>query len=91
MRTSSDSKRLSIRRRKTSDLFIVHNIPSSYYGLMNSKETEIARLAVSDEYADFIIEQSKGDRPICNGDMLIEAMEDGYLFDEFLASIGYTS
>ena len=25
-----------------------------------------------------------GERVICNGDTLIEAMEDGYLFDEFV-------
>lgn len=56
---------------------------------MNSKELEIERLADSDEYAEYVMEQSKGDRPICNGDMLLEAMEDGYLFDEFLISIGF--
>jgi hypothetical protein len=42
----------------------------------------------SDAYANFIMDHPD-DRPICNGDMLLEAMEDGYLFDEFLASIGY--
>lgn len=39
-------------------------------------------LGESDEYAEFIM--ANGDRLICNGDMLLEAMEDGYLFDEFL-------
>lgn len=39
-------------------------------------------LGESDEYAEFIM--ANGDRLICNGDMLTEAMEDGYLFDEFL-------
>ena len=39
-------------------------------------------LGYSDEYANYIM--AKGDRPLCNGDMLTEAMEDGYLFDEFL-------
>lgn len=33
------------------------------------------------EYADYIMYH--GDRMIGNGDMLIEAQEDGYLFEEF--------
>ena len=41
-------------------------------------------LMYSDAYADFIMEHSKGDRVICNGSSLLEAMEAGYLFDEFL-------
>ena len=37
------------------------------------------------EYADYIIEHcGGGDRLICNGDMLIDAMEDGYLAVEFV-------
>lgn len=44
-------------------------------------------LEYSDEYAEYIIEHSKGDRVICNGDALLNAMEDGYLFDEFLNSL----
>ena len=43
---------------------------------------EIDSLGESDEYAEFIM--ANGDRLICNGNMLLEAMEDGYLFDEFL-------
>lgn len=79
---------MCIRRRKTSDLFVVHNIHSSYYGNMNSNEYTLDELHQSDAYANFIMDHPD-DRPICNGDMLLEAMEDGYLFDEFLASIGY--
>lgn len=45
-------------------------------------------LQYSDMYAEYIMENSKGDRAICNGDMLIEAMEEGYLWEEFLESIG---
>lgn len=45
-------------------------------------------LMFSDEYAEFIMHNFDGTRVICNGDTLIEAMEDGYLFDEFLASKG---
>lgn len=36
-----------------------------------------------DLYADYIMEHAPGDRIIANGDMLIEAMEDGYLFEDF--------
>lgn len=43
---------------------------------------EVDALGDSDEYAEFIMKN--GERLICNGDMLLSAMEDGYLFDEFL-------
>ena len=36
-----------------------------------------------DEYMEFIMENCHGERAICNGDMLIEAAEEGYLYDEF--------
>ena len=49
--------------------------------------TEIDELQYSDSYAAYIMEHAKGDRVICNGDTLLSAQEDGYLFDEFLASI----
>lgn len=55
---------------------------------MNSNKYTLDELHQSDTYANFIMDHPD-DRPICNGDMLLEAMEDGYLFDEFLASIGY--
>ena len=42
----------------------------------------------SQEYAEFIMNNCGGDRMICNGDMLIEAQEDGYMFDEFIQSLG---
>ena len=38
----------------------------------------------SDAYAEFIMDNCGGDRIICNGDTLVCAMEDGYLFDEFV-------
>jgi len=41
------------------------------------------------EYQEYIMKHSAGDRIICNGDMLIEACEDGYLFEEFIDSIVY--
>ena len=49
----------------------------------------IDELTYSQEYADFIMENSKGDRVICNGDLLLDAMEDGYLFDDILKTVGY--
>jgi hypothetical protein len=36
-----------------------------------------------DEYSDYIMENCHGDRVICNGDTLIEAIEDGYLYESF--------
>jgi len=35
------------------------------------------------EYSDYIMANCGGDRLICNGDMLIDAIEDGYLYDDF--------
>jgi hypothetical protein len=40
-----------------------------------------------DEYQQYIMDNCAGDRLICNGDMLIEAVEDGYLEEEFIASL----
>lgn len=42
-------------------------------------------LSYSADYAEYIMRNCGNDRLICNGDMLLEAMEDGYLWDEFLA------
>lgn len=39
------------------------------------------------EYAEFIMENCHGERPIGNGDMLIEAMEEGYLYEAFQESM----
>lgn len=38
---------------------------------------------LDDEYAEYIIEHSRGDRLICNGDTLVDAMEDFYLAASF--------
>ena len=38
-------------------------------------------------YAEYIMDNRSGDRLICNGDALIGAMEDGYLYDDFIASL----
>jgi hypothetical protein len=36
-----------------------------------------------DEYAEYVMTHCHGDRIICNGDTLISAMEDGYLYEDF--------
>ena len=40
----------------------------------------------STEYADYIMQHCYDQRNICNGSALLQAMEDGFLFEEFLAS-----
>jgi len=46
-------------------------------------------LAYSDEYAEYVMQNGDPeDFVICNGNGLLEAMETGYLFKEFLASRG---
>jgi hypothetical protein len=52
--------------------------------------SEMEELQWSDEYSEYIMANSPGDRMIGNGDMLIETIEDGYLFDDFCASKGFT-
>lgn len=47
---------------------------------------DLFELQGSAEYSSYII--AHGDRPVGNGDMLLELMEEGYMFEEFLASIG---
>lgn len=48
----------------------------------------ISELQYSDEYAEFIMRNCDGTRVICNGDTLLDAMEDGYLFEDFLREKG---
>ena len=47
-------------------------------------ESDLDDLMYSPEYAEFIMERAGGDRLICNGDTLTQAMEDGYKFEEFI-------
>ena len=56
--------------------------------MMSLDEQSIDDLSMSSEYADYIMENCGGERIICNGDTLTQAMEEGYLWDEFLESIG---
>lgn len=53
-------------------------------------DSESDQLWESEGYVDYIMANSPGDRVICNGDTLLDAMEDYYLFDEYLASLGLT-
>jgi hypothetical protein len=56
--------------------------------LCNATASQLCDLVISSEYAEYIMTNSTGERLICNGDTLLAAQEDGYLFDEFLLSIG---
>lgn len=55
------------------------------------KETDFDRAfdrgELNDQYAEFIMNNAGGDRIICNGDTLISAMEDGYLYWTFKDSL----
>lgn len=51
-------------------------------------EDQIDELRYSEAYTEFIMNHAAGDRVICNGDTLLEAQEDGYLFEEFLKTLG---
>lgn len=44
---------------------------------------EVEDMQFSDEYAEYIMNHCGGDRIVCNGDTLLRAMEDSYLFDDF--------
>lgn len=50
---------------------------------MSFTDTELDELMYSPEYAEYIM--AHGDRPCCDGDMLTSLMEEGYLWDEFVA------
>lgn len=53
-------------------------------------QNEAEDLSYSEEYAEYVMEHSAGDRIIGNGDALLAAMEDCYLWDDFLDSMGLT-
>lgn len=56
--------------------------------LRQATDEELDDLSCSSEYAEYIMENCHGDRLICNGDTLIRAQEDYYLWDDFLESMG---
>ena len=39
------------------------------------------------EYSQYIMNNCKGERLICNGDMLVDAIESQYLYNEFIESM----
>ena len=49
-------------------------------------DEQLFDLQGSSEYADYIMENAKGDA-VANGDMLLDLMENGVLFDEFILSV----
>ena len=51
---------------------------------------QVSELLESDAYPEYIMKHCAGDRLIGNGEMLIDAQESQYLFEEFLASLGLT-
>ena len=51
------------------------------YDKAQKEMTSMENLMYSDEYAEYVMKN--GDRLCCNGDMLLELMEEGYLFEEF--------
>ena len=50
--------------------------------------SELDELSYSSEYAEYIMDNAAGQRIICNGDTLIQAQEDFFLWEEFLDSRG---
>ena len=50
--------------------------------------SELDELAYSSEYAEYIMDNAAGERIICNGDTLIQAQEDFFLWENFLESRG---
>jgi len=53
------------------------------------EEFELAfdNLELDTDYAEYIMDNCHGERIIGNGDMLIEAMEDFYLYEAFRDSV----
>ena len=50
-------------------------------------ESDLDDLQFSPEYAEYIMDNAGSDRIVCNGDSLLQLQEDGYLFEEFLATL----
>lgn len=52
---------------------------------MTNEEFDIYfdKVDLFEEYMEDLMENCHGERVICNGDMLIEAAEEGYLYEEF--------
>lgn len=50
-------------------------------------ELQFEEYELDQQYADYIMNNCHGERVICNGDTLISAMEDGYLYESFRDSV----
>jgi hypothetical protein len=46
-------------------------------------DTYFDKVDLNEEYMVYIMENCQGERSIGNGDMLIEAAEEGYLYEDF--------
>jgi hypothetical protein len=56
--------------------------------VVKPSEALLDYLRTSSEYGEYIFNNCHGERAIGNGDALICAMEEGYLWEAFLASKG---
>lgn len=50
-------------------------------------ETKFDSGELYEQYSQYIMDHCAGDRPIGNGTMLITALEDGYLYNDFKDSL----
>ena len=56
--------------------------------LRQVSQERLAELWESSGYSEYIMQNCAGERIICNGATLLEAMEDYYLFDDYVKSLG---
>ena len=63
-----------------------HDVPEGMFETEAEFEKAFDRFELETEYGEYIMEHADGDRIICNGDTLVDAMEDGYLYEGFKAS-----
>lgn len=54
---------------------------------MSAYQDQLDEYRYSEDYAEYLMANADPTEVvICNGDTLLDAMESGYLFDEFLTS-----
>lgn len=56
--------------------------------MVKPSDALLDQLASSNEYGEYIMNNCHGERLIGNGDALVSAMEEYYLWEDFLASKG---
>ena len=68
---------------------IFHDDPSHAGRFASEEAFEKAfdNFELESEYGEFIMNNCHGERIICNGATLVDAIEDNYLYDEFKASM----